>query len=157
MTATTTPGRPHAYDAAPREHSADFREFVSRVQADGLYRSAEYAGEVVRTVLEGLGAQVTGDERVELAGLLPREAAEAFVSRAPGLRPLSGFGFVQDLAARRGTGPGPARWDAGSVLRQVARVAGPDLTGRILAGLPEGYALLFGVAQLVRRNRVPVG
>ncbi|MFJ4877086.1 DUF2267 domain-containing protein [Streptomyces sp. NPDC088745] len=157
MTATATPGRTRTPDAVPREHGADFREFVARVRADGLYRSAAHAEDVTRMVLACLGAQLTGDERVELAARLPREAAEALVSRAPGPRPLTGFGFVQDLAARRGTGPGPARWDAGSVLRQVARLAGPRLSERILAGLPEGYALLFGVAQLVPRNRVPVG
>ncbi|MFJ2745657.1 DUF2267 domain-containing protein [Streptomyces sp. NPDC087440] len=125
---------------------------MGRVQAEGLYPSPGHAERVTLAVLAGLGAQIGGDEYGELAALLPREAAAAFSSRPPAPRPVTGYGFVQELAARRGTGHGPARWDAGSVLQQIARLAGPDLVRRILDGLPDGYALLFGIAQLTPRG-----
>ncbi|KJY17238.1 hypothetical protein VR43_30815, partial [Streptomyces sp. NRRL S-104] len=57
---------------------------------------------------------------------------------------------VKDLAARTGTSPAVARWDTGAVLAVVARLAGPGLLARILHRLPDGYALLFGQAQLRR-------
>ncbi|MFD3513468.1 DUF2267 domain-containing protein [Streptomyces sp. NPDC058657] len=128
-----------------------FAELVERVRIDGAYPSAARAEAVTRSVLAGLGRQLTGEERVELARVLPREAAREFTAQIPAAAPLTGLGFVQDLAARNGSGPGPARWDAGSVLRHVGTLAGPELLERVLGQLPDGYALLFGRAQLVRR------
>ncbi|WP_423834540.1 hypothetical protein [Streptomyces manipurensis] len=52
------------------------------------------------------------------------------------------------MAARTGTSPAIARWDTGAVLAVVSRLAGSDLLARILHQLPEGYALLFGQAEL---------
>ncbi|WP_436800873.1 hypothetical protein [Streptomyces avermitilis] len=43
-----------------------------------------------------------------------------------------------------------AAWDTGSVLGIVARLAGDDLTARIIRHLPDGYALLHGRAPLGR-------
>ncbi|RPK43120.1 hypothetical protein EES37_17650 [Streptomyces sp. ADI91-18] len=57
---------------------------------------------------------------------------------------------MKDLAARTGATPATARWDTGAVLTVVARLAGPDLLARILRRLPDGYALLFGQAELRR-------
>ncbi|MFE2275645.1 DUF2267 domain-containing protein, partial [Streptomyces lavendulae] len=49
-----------------------------------------------------------------------------------------------------GATPAVARWDTGAVLAIVTRLAGPDLLARILRRLPDGYALLFGQAELHR-------
>ncbi|WP_391858766.1 hypothetical protein [Streptomyces rhizosphaerihabitans] len=65
-------------------------------------------------------------------------------------RPLTGWGFVKDLAQRPGGTLATPRRDTGSVPSIVARLAGDDLTARIIGQLPDGYALLFGRAQLAR-------
>ncbi|MFE6268580.1 hypothetical protein ACFVQ9_07270 [Streptomyces goshikiensis] len=41
------------------------------------------------------------------------------------------------------------------MLSTVARLAGPDLLGRILRRLPGGYALLFGQTELRRPEPAP--
>ncbi|MBB5939719.1 DUF2267 domain-containing protein [Streptomyces zagrosensis] len=125
-----------------------FDELIKAVQEDGCYATAAEADEVTRTVLAALGRQLVGDERVVLARLLPAEAAHEFAAQIPATRRLTGGEFVDELAARTGLDPVTARWNAGSVLGVLARTAGPDLVRNILAQLPEGYALLFGQAQL---------
>ncbi|MET9803073.1 DUF2267 domain-containing protein [Streptomyces sp. NPDC006368] len=136
---------------ATRSHSPlSYDELVDQVKRNGLYATRAQAHAITRSVLAELGRQVTGDERVELAQRLPDEAAHEFASQIPATRASTGFGFVQQIAARTGTSLGAARWDTGSVLRAIARVAGPDLLDRLLAQLPDGYALLFGQAQLTR-------
>ncbi|MFJ8649994.1 DUF2267 domain-containing protein [Streptomyces sp. NPDC093546] len=136
---------------APRSNAPlSYDDLVDHVKRNGLYATRAQADAITRSVLAELGRQVTGDERVELAQRLPAEAARAFASQVPAPQAVSGFGFVQQIAARTGAGLGAARWDTGSVLRAVARLAGPDLLGRLLAQLPDGYALLFGQAQLTR-------
>ncbi|GGX81075.1 DUF2267 domain-containing protein [Streptomyces fructofermentans] len=130
--------------------SATFDQLVEKVRYHGVYSTHQQAHDVVRRVLEALGRQLTGDERVELAARLPREAAVFLASQIPTGRPLTGWGFVKDLAERTGSTSATTRWDTGSVLGVVARLAGDDLTTRIIEQLPDGYALLFGRAQLLR-------
>lgn len=101
-------------------------------------------------MLGALGRQLTGDERVELAACLPTEAALAFTSQIPDPQPLTGWGFVKDLATRTGTTPAVARWDTGAVLAVICHLAGTALLDRILNQLPSGYALLFGRAELTQ-------
>ncbi|OKK17234.1 hypothetical protein AMK16_20305 [Streptomyces sp. CB00455] len=132
-----------------------FDQMLERVRYDGAYPTRERAAEVVHDVLAALGRQVTGDERVALAQCLPLEAALALAAQVPDGEQLTGWGFVKDLAARTGSTPAIARWDAGAVLAVVAALAGPDLLARILGGLPDGYALLFGQAQLQQPRRQP--
>ncbi|WP_030772452.1 DUF2267 domain-containing protein [Streptomyces sp. NRRL F-2664] len=127
-----------------------FDRMLERVRYEGAYPTAERAEEAVRAVLAALGRQITGDERVDLAQALPVEAALALTAQVPDTERLTGWGFVKDLAARTGTTPAVARWDTGAVLAVVARLAGPDLLTRTLHHLPDGYALLFGQAQLRR-------
>ncbi|KOU27670.1 MULTISPECIES: DUF2267 domain-containing protein [Streptomyces] len=127
-----------------------FDRMLERVRHEGAYPTRERAEEAVRAVLAALGRQVTADERVDLAQALPVEAALALTAQIPDAEPLTGWGFVKDLAARTGTSPAVARWDTGAVLAVVARLAGPGLLARILHRLPDGYALLFGQAQLRR-------
>ncbi|MFG3590585.1 DUF2267 domain-containing protein [Streptomyces sp. NPDC047990] len=123
---------------------------LEKVRYEGAYPTRRQAEGVVRRVLEALGRQLTADERVELAARLPGEAAALIASQISATRPLTGWGFVKDLAERTGGTPATVRWDTGAVLGVVARIAGDDLVTPIIRQLPDGYALLFGRAQLAR-------
>lgn len=127
-----------------------YEQMLEKVRYDGAYPTREKAEEAVSLVLAGLGRQLTGDERVELAARLPLEAARIFTAQIPDTQPLTGWAFVKDLAARTGASLATTRWDTGSVLCVVAALAGPDLLTRILRQLPSGYALLFGRAELTQ-------
>ncbi|MEU7074003.1 DUF2267 domain-containing protein [Streptomyces narbonensis] len=127
-----------------------FDQMLERVRYEGAYPTRESAAEVVHHVMAALGRRLTGDERVDLARVLPVEAALTLTAQIPDTEPLTGWGFVKDLAARTGVSPAVARWDTGAVLAAVTRLAGPDLLARILRQLPDDYALLFGQAQLRR-------
>ncbi|MEW2449320.1 DUF2267 domain-containing protein [Streptomyces parvulus] len=121
---------------------------LEKVRREGAYPTRERADEAVRLVLAALGRRLTGDARVDLAARLPLEAARTLTAQIPDTEPLTGWGFVQDLAARTGDSPATIRWDTGSVFVAVADCAGPELVTRILERLPAGYALLFGRAEL---------
>lgn len=127
-----------------------FEQMLEHVRHEGAYATRTQAEQAVRAVLAAFGRQLTGDERVELAARLPHEAAVTFTSQIPATETVTGWGFVKDLANRTGGSPATTRWDTGTVLRVVARLAGEDLTRRILAQLPAGYALLFGRAELTQ-------
>ncbi|MGW4040582.1 DUF2267 domain-containing protein [Streptomyces sp. NPDC004778] len=128
--------------------SKAYEQMLEKVRYEGAYPTRERAEEVVRVVLAGLGRQLTGDERVDLARSLPLEAARVLTAQVPDTRPLTGRGFVQDLTTRSGASLATTRWDTGAVLAAVAAHAGADLTSRILQQLPAGWALLFGRAEL---------
>ncbi|MEK2474448.1 MULTISPECIES: DUF2267 domain-containing protein [Streptomyces] len=136
----------------PLEHqqpySTAYEQMLEKVRYEGAYPTREKAEEAVRLVLSGLGRQLTGDERVDLATLLPFEAARTLTTQIPDTQPLTGWAFVKDLATRTGASLATTRWDTGSVFSAVAAYAGPDLLTRILHRLPTGYALLFGRAEL---------
>ncbi|MFI1653254.1 DUF2267 domain-containing protein [Streptomyces avidinii] len=136
--------------ANPPLTAMTFDQMLERVRYEGAYPTRERAAEAVRTVLAALGRQVTGDERVDLAQCLPVEAALTLTAQIPDTERLTGWGFVKDLAVRTGVSPAIARWDTGAVLAVVTRLAGPDLLARTLHQLPDGYALLFGQAELRR-------
>ncbi|MCP9946771.1 DUF2267 domain-containing protein [Streptomyces somaliensis] len=100
-------------------------------------------------MLTVLGGQVVGDERCELVRALPAEAGALLAAQVPVTEPVTAPGFVDRVA--RALAPltdAEARWAASTVLTVVADTAGDPLTRRILAGLPRGYALLFGLAEL---------
>ncbi|MGW3852724.1 DUF2267 domain-containing protein [Streptomyces fagopyri] len=142
---TLSPPAPLAPTAA-----AAFDQMLEKVRYEGAYPTRQQAQHVVRHVLQALGRQLTGDERVELAARLPHDAAALLASQIPTSRPLTGWGFVKNLAERTGASPATTRWDTGAVLGVVARIAGDDLIARIIGQLPDGYALPFGRAQLAR-------
>ncbi|MEU5059951.1 MULTISPECIES: DUF2267 domain-containing protein [Streptomyces] len=121
---------------------------LERIRYEGAYPTRERAEEVTGAVLTSLGRQLTGDERVEFAACLPGEAARIFAGQIPDCQPLTGWGFVKDLAARTGATPATVRWDTGAVLTVIGDLAGPGLLDRILTQLPPGYGLLFGRAEL---------
>ncbi|MGW8726121.1 DUF2267 domain-containing protein [Streptomyces sp. NPDC055808] len=127
-----------------------FHEMTERIRYEGAYATREQAEDVTRAVLSALGRQLTGDERVDLAARLPVETALDLTAQIPDAQPLTGWGFVKDLATRAGATPATTRWDTGTVLSVVGHLAGPDLLDRILAQLPSGYALLFGRAELTQ-------
>lgn len=127
-----------------------FQQMLERIRYEGAYPTRERAEDVTRAVLGALGRQLSGDERVDLAACLPSEAALVFTSQIPDLQPLTGWGFVKDLATRTGATPATARWDTGAVLAVAGRLAGHGLLDRILTQLPSGYALLFGRAELTQ-------
>jgi uncharacterized protein (DUF2267 family) len=127
-----------------------YQQMLEKVRYEGAYPTRERAEEAVRLVLGGLGRQLTGDERVELAARLPVEAALILTAQIPATEPVTGWGFVKELASRAGASPATTRWDTGAVLAAVAALAGPDLLTRILGQLPSGYALLFGRAELIQ-------
>ncbi|MGW5653239.1 DUF2267 domain-containing protein [Streptomyces humi] len=133
-----------------RPYGRAYEQMLEKVRYDGAYPTREKAEEAVRLVLAGLGRQLTGDERVELAARLPFEAARILTAQVPDLEPLTGWSFVKDLAARTGASLATTRWDTGSVFSAVAAHAGPELVTRILNRLPSGYALLFGRAELTQ-------
>ncbi|WP_329112148.1 DUF2267 domain-containing protein [Streptomyces sp. NBC_01353] len=125
-----------------------YEEMLEKVRYEGAYPTRERADEAVRLVLAGLGRQLTGAERVDLAACLPLEAALVLTAQIPASQPLTGWSFVKDLAARTGASLATTRWDTGSVFSAVTAYARPDLITRILRQLPTGYALLFGRAEL---------
>ncbi|MBO8184962.1 DUF2267 domain-containing protein [Streptomyces spirodelae] len=125
-----------------------YDQMVERVRYDGAYPTRERAEAVIHAVLAALGRRLSGDERVELAAVLPTEAARTFTAQIPETEQLTGWEFVKDLASRTGGTAATTRWDTGTVLALVARLAGEDLIGRVLDQLPAGYALLFGRAEL---------
>ncbi|WP_415949253.1 DUF2267 domain-containing protein [Streptomyces sp. KLOTTS4A1] len=129
-------------------HSTAYEQMLENVRREGAYPTRERAEEAVRLVLAGLGRQLTGEERVDLAACLPLEAARVLTTQIPDTRPLTGWAFVEDLAGRSGASLATTRWDTGSVLAAVATHVGPDLITRILHQLPTGHALLFGRADL---------
>ncbi|MGW2593998.1 DUF2267 domain-containing protein [Streptomyces sp. NPDC001515] len=131
-----------------QQYGTAYEQMLERVRYEGAYPTRERAEEAVQLVLAGLGRQLTGDERVDLAACLPTEAARTLTTQIPSTQPLTGWGFVKDLATRSGASLAPTRWDAGSVFTAVAAYAGPGLVTRILHQLPPGYALLFGRAEL---------
>jgi uncharacterized protein (DUF2267 family) len=137
---------------APQGHQfpygTTYGHMAEKVRYEGAYPTRERADEAIRLVLAGLGRQLTGDERVELAARLPLEAARALTAQIPDAQPLTGWAFVKDLATRSGSSLATTRWDTGSVFSAVAAHAGPALITRILHQLPPGYALLFGRAEL---------
>ncbi|MGW7368731.1 DUF2267 domain-containing protein [Streptomyces sp. NPDC054841] len=125
-----------------------YEQMLEKVRYEGAYPTRERAEEAIRLVLAGLGRQLTGDERVELAARLPFEAARLLTAQIPETQPMTGWAFVKDLAARAETSLATTRWDTGAVFAAVAALAGPDLLTRILRQLPSGFALLFGRAEL---------
>ncbi|MFD5625220.1 DUF2267 domain-containing protein [Streptomyces sp. NPDC127072] len=136
----------HAPSQQP--YGTAYAQMLEKVRHEGGYPTLERADEAVRLVLAGLGRQLTGDERVDLARCLPWEAARVLTAQIPDPQPQTGWSFVKDLAARTGASLATTRWDTGSVFSAVAAYADPDLITRVLHQLPTGYALLFGRAEL---------
>ncbi|RNL68235.1 DUF2267 domain-containing protein, partial [Streptomyces sp. I6] len=85
-----------------QQYGTAYEQMLEKVRYEGAYPTREKADEAVRLVLGGLGRQLTGDERVDLAACLPLEAARVLTAQIPDTKPLTGWAFVKDLAARSG-------------------------------------------------------
>ncbi|WP_030381816.1 MULTISPECIES: DUF2267 domain-containing protein [unclassified Streptomyces] len=156
-TLTTVPAqpaaRPEPAPSAPAGTTAHrtWEQLIDAVRESGQYATAKEAERITRTVLSAFGGHVTGEERVALARSLPERAARLIAAQIPVTRPLTAAEFVDYVAARiEGATPATARWDVSSVLSVLPQVAGEEVVDRVLAGLPSGYALLFGRPQLLR-------
>ncbi|WP_175410223.1 DUF2267 domain-containing protein [Streptomyces sp. TRM64462] len=124
-------------------------ELVERVRTAGRYDTPAEAERVLRAVLTVLGGHVIGDERIDLVHLLPPQAGALLAAQIPVTEPVTGPEFVETVARDLAPLTVPeARWATGTVLSVIADLAGDDLTHRLLADLPRGYALLFGRAEL---------
>ncbi|MEV5435911.1 DUF2267 domain-containing protein [Streptomyces sp. NPDC052682] len=146
---TLIPAPAAARGRRSRDDDARWGELIDAVQEAGRYPTRAEAERVTRIVLSALGGHVIGDERVDLAQVLPEQAARVVASQIPATRQLSAAEFVDSVAARiEGATSATARWDVSSVLSVLPKLVGDDLVTRILAQLPAGYALLFGRADL---------
>jgi uncharacterized protein (DUF2267 family) len=148
-TPTLTPApEPAAY--GPGRETSTWEQLIDAVRQSGQYATVEEAERLTRVVLSALGGHVTGDERVELARRLPERAARLIAAQIPVAQPLVAADFVDFVAARiEGATPAMARWHVSSVLGVLPGIVGDGLVDRILARLPQGYALLFGRPQLL--------
>ncbi|MFJ7771001.1 hypothetical protein ACIQ1J_21975 [Streptomyces sp. NPDC097107] len=75
---------------------------------------------------------------MEPAARLPREAAQVFGARVPATDAMTGWAFVRGLATRTGGTRAATRWDVGSVLGVVTRIAGPGRRGIAVRGRASG-------------------
>ncbi|MFJ8826727.1 DUF2267 domain-containing protein [Streptomyces sp. NPDC102467] len=139
---TSTPNSSHADTA-----------LLEKIRYQGAYATLEQAERVTATVLDALGQQIVGDERVDLARRLPPRAARYFTQALPRQCRLTAHAFVKDLAEATNAPYATTRWDVGSVLGPLARTLDKELLHRVLAQLPSGYALLFGQADLTAASR----
>ncbi|MGW2466238.1 DUF2267 domain-containing protein [Streptomyces bauhiniae] len=130
--------------------TSDWTELVEAVRETGRYPTMAEAEQVTRVVLSGFGGMLRGDSRVALTQALPPEASEALTSTTPeSFRPTARE-FVESMATRiEGATPATARWHVSSVLNVLAERAGAPTTARLVSQLPPGYALLFGLAELM--------
>jgi len=132
------------------DQAKTYEDLLARVRHDGAFPTRERAEEAVLAVLAALGRQLTAQARASLAEGLPGEAALTLTAQITDPQALTGWAFVQDLAARTGTTPAVARWETGAVLAAVAALAGAETVTEVLDRLPSGYALLFGRAELLQ-------
>ncbi|MCX4820939.1 DUF2267 domain-containing protein [Streptomyces sp. NBC_01142] len=124
--------------------NASVEALLDRVQERGGYAERQEAAGAVQSVLEVLGAHLVGDDRSDLASLLPRQCAPLLIDTAPANEPLTPSGFVEAVAARHDVGVADARRAVTAVLATVAEVADDALLRRIITQLPPGHAGLFG-------------
>lgn len=149
---STTPSSSTPSSTPARSDAA----LLELIRYQGAYATPEQAERVTAAVLDALGQQIVGDERVDLARQLPPRAARRFAQALPAPRPLTAHAFVKALAESTGAPYATTRWHVGSVLGALARTVDKELLQRILAQLPSGYALLFGQADLmVAARRLP--
>ncbi|MGE7438718.1 DUF2267 domain-containing protein [Kitasatospora sp. NPDC001175] len=124
------------------------RHLLKQVRTAGRYITDQEAERALDAVLTALGSQLTGDERCELAAVLPDRSRATFTAQVPLPEPATAPAFVEAVACTLNTSLTNARWDVSSVLAALTTLAGDQLTDRLLAHLPRGYALLFGRADL---------
>ncbi|WP_405555427.1 DUF2267 domain-containing protein [Streptomyces sp. NBC_01171] len=130
--------------------TSDWTDLVEAVRETGRYPTTAEAEQVTRTVLSGFGGMLSDDSRATFTQALPPEACEGLSSTTPEIFQPTAREFVESMATRiEGATPATARWHVSSVLNVLAERAGAPTTARLISQLPPGYALLFGMAELL--------
>lgn len=117
---------------------------LDRVRERGDFEDPQEAARAVRDVLEVLGAHLVGDDRTDLAGLLPEQCGTLLTAPEPAAEPLTPGGFVDAVAAHAQRDTKDARRAVTAVLGVIAELADDALLWRVLTQLPPGHAGLFG-------------
>ncbi|MGW4276136.1 DUF2267 domain-containing protein [Streptomyces seoulensis] len=127
----------------------DLAAFLARVTERAGYDGPQQAVQAVRIVLEVLGAHLVGDDRTELARLLPEQCGPLLTHTEPASTPLTPASFIEAVADRSEGSTGDARRKVDAVLPTLAEVADKALLRRVLTQLPPGHAELFHCADPV--------
>lgn len=117
---------------------------LDQVQERGGYAVRQEATGAVQSVLEVLGGHLVGDDRTDLARLLPQQCGPLLIDAAPASEPLTPSGFIEAVAARDHVSVLEARRAVTAVLATIAEAADDTLLRRILTQLPPGHAHFFG-------------
>ncbi|WP_328876251.1 DUF2267 domain-containing protein [Streptomyces sp. NBC_00287] len=118
--------------------------FLAEVAERAGYDGPPQAARAVHNVLEVLGAHLVGDDRTDLARLLPRQCRPLLTATEPATEPLTPESFVEAVTDRGSDDLAEARRAVDAVLPTLAKVADDALLRRILTQLPPGHAGLFG-------------
>ncbi|MER7193780.1 DUF2267 domain-containing protein [Streptomyces flaveolus] len=117
---------------------------LDRVQQRGGYAVRQDAVGAMQSVLEVLGGHLVGDDRTDLAALLPQHCGPLLIDATPASEPLTPSGFVEAVAVRDDLGLLEARRAVTAVLTTIAEAVDDALLRRILTQLPPGHADFFG-------------
>ncbi|WBB58120.1 DUF2267 domain-containing protein [Streptomyces sp. WMMC500] len=115
------------------------------VQRRGRYADLRDAAQAVTTVVEVLGTRLLGDDRTELARVLPPACGPLLAGTAPADHARTPDGFIEAVADREHTGKAAAARDTDAVLGALADAVEPELLRRILDRLPDDHARFFGL------------
>ncbi|MFF2203468.1 DUF2267 domain-containing protein [Streptomyces sp. NPDC058145] len=118
--------------------------FLTQVTERAGYDGPEQGARAVQNVLEVLGAHLVGDDRTDLAALLPGGCGALLTTSEPASEPLTPASFVEAVADRSHEDLAEARREIDAVLPTLAEVADQALLRRLLTQLPPGHAGLFG-------------
>ncbi|MFC9283712.1 DUF2267 domain-containing protein [Streptomyces collinus] len=118
--------------------------FLTQVTERAGYDRPQQGARAVRDVLEVLGAHLVGDDRTDLAALLPDGCKVLLTAARPASEPLTPASFVEAVADRSDTDLVEARREIDAVLPTLAKAADDALLRRLLTQLPPGHAGLFG-------------
>ncbi|MCT9081345.1 DUF2267 domain-containing protein [Streptomyces fulvoviolaceus] len=117
---------------------------LAQVAERAGYDGPPQAARAVQNVLEVLGAHLVGDDRTDLARLLPKQCRPLLTATAPATEPLTPESFVDAVTDHGSDDLTEARRAVHAVLPTLATMADAALLRRILTQLPPGHAGLFG-------------
>ncbi|MEV5983011.1 DUF2267 domain-containing protein [Streptomyces sp. NPDC052114] len=118
--------------------------FLGTVAQRGGYEAQGEAATALRAVLEVLGGHLVGDDRMDLAALLPQQCAPLLAEAVPASEPLTPDAFIDAVAERESGDPTEARRAVVAVLGALSDAVDDALLRRIITQLPPGHAGLFG-------------
>ncbi|ATL31440.1 DUF2267 domain-containing protein [Streptomyces formicae] len=127
--------------------NTSLEELLDQVRERGDFIDRQQAAGAVENVLVILGAHLVGDDRTDLARLLPQQCGALLADAEPASEPLTATEFVDAVASRTGDDTAGARRTVTAVLGTLAEAADDALLRRILIQLPPGHAGLFGCTE----------